>query len=136
MRASLDEFDTEPLAWHCLNGTVRFEQEGGIWLSRFEHGHRASDRFMQMANVEYQHGATCPAWRSRLDLLHRDPAARLAIQRIYGMTLTAHVSDQAFYVFQGKGGDGKSMTDGIIGELQGDYFRAAGPKTFLEGKDR
>jgi putative DNA primase/helicase len=136
MRSSLEEFDTDPLAWHCLNGTVRFEEEGGLWLSRFEQGHRAGDRFMHMANVEFRHAAQCPAWRARLDLLHRDPTARLAIQRIYGMTLTALVSDQAFYVFQGKGGDGKSMTNGIVGDLHGDYFRSTSPQTFLEGKQR
>jgi putative DNA primase/helicase len=136
MRASLDEFDTDPLAWHCLNGTVRFEEEGGFWFARFEQGHSAYDRFMQMANVEYRHAATCPEWRARLDLLHRDPVARLAIQRIYGMTLTALVSDQAFYVFQGKGGDGKSMTNSIVADLQGDYFRSTSPQTFLEGKQR
>jgi phage/plasmid-associated DNA primase len=81
-------------------------------------------------------GAACPQWRARLDLLHRDPVARVAIQRIYGMTLTALVSDQAFYVFQGKGGDGKSMTNSIVADLQGDYFRSTSPQTFLEGKQR
>jgi putative DNA primase/helicase len=136
MRASLDEFDTDPLAWHCRNGTIRFEQENGRWAARFEQGHCSADRFMNMANVEYRRGAECPAWRARIDLLHRDPAARLAIQRIYGMTLTALVSDQAFYVFQGKGGDGKSMTNSVVGDLQGDYFRSTSPQTFLEGKQR
>ena len=137
MRASLDEFDTEPLAWHCQNGTVRFEQEEGVgWTSRFEQGHSSGDRFMQMANVEFRRGAACPRWRDRLQMLHRDQAARVAIQRIYGMTLTALVSDQAFYVFQGKGGDGKSMTNSIVADLQGDYFRSTSPQTFLEGKQR
>lgn len=136
MRAGLDEFDTDPLAWHCLNGTVRFEEGAEGWSWRFDPGHRAGDRFMQMANVAYDEAADCPEWRARLDLLHRDPAARVAIQRIYGMTLTALVSDQAFYVFQGKGGDGKSMTNSVVADLQGDYFRSTSPQTFLEGKQR
>lgn len=136
MRANLDEFDTDPYAWHCLNGTVRFEREEGVWTCWFDQGHSASDMFMQMANVEFVRGAECPKWRERLDVLHHDPVARTAIQRIYGMTLTALVSDQAFYVFQGKGGDGKSMTNSIVADLHGDYFRSTSPQTFLEGKQR
>jgi P4 family phage/plasmid primase-like protien len=91
---------------------------------------------MQMANVEFAQGADCPQWRDRIDFLHHDPVARDAIQRIYGMTLTALISDQAFYLFQGKGGDGKSMTNSVVADLQGDYFRSTSPQTFLEGKQR
>jgi P4 family phage/plasmid primase-like protien len=69
-------------------------------------------------------------------VLHHDPVARTALQRIYGMTLTGLVSDQAFYVYQGRGGDGKSMTNSIVADLQGDYFRSTSPQTFLEGKQR
>lgn len=136
MRASLDDFDTDALAWHCLNGTVRFDEGAHGWSWRFLEGHRPEDRFMQMANVKFDKAAKCPKWRDRLDVLHRDPQARTAIQRIYGMTLTALTSDQAFYVFQGKGGDGKSMTNAVIADLQGDYFRSTSPQTFLEGKQR
>lgn len=136
MRATLDDFDTDPLAWHCLNGTVRFEEGPGGWGFRFERGHRAADMFMQMANVEYDARATAPKWIARLDSLHADPVARTALKRIYGMTLTALVSDQAFYVYQGRGGDGKSMTNSIVADLQGDYFRSTSPQTFLEGKQR
>jgi len=136
MRAALDDFDTDPLAWHCRNGTLRFVERDDGWRCRFDAGHRPEDMFMQMAAVDYDGAAECPAWRARLDLLHRDPVARDALQRLYGMTLTALTSDQAFYVFQGKGGDGKSMTNSIVGELQGDYFRSTSPQTFLEGRQR
>jgi P4 family phage/plasmid primase-like protien len=134
MRASLDDFDTDPLAWHCINGAIRFVEGPDGWEFRFEQGHRPGDRFMQMANVVFDAGAKCPAWRARLELLHRDVDARVAIQRIYGMTLTALTSDQAFYIFQGKGGDGKSMTNAMIAHIQGDYFRSTSPRTFLESK--
>lgn len=136
MRASLDDFDTDPYAWHCINGTVRFEEGPHGWDVSFQQGHSPDDMFMQMANVVFTRGAECPAWRSRLEVLHKDPDARLAIQRIYGMTLTQLVSDQAFYVYQGKGGDGKSMTNSIVADIHGDYFRSTSPQTFLEGKQR
>ncbi len=136
LRASLDDFDTDPMAYHVINGTLRFVEGEDGWACRFEPGHRPDDMFMQMANVVFDAKATCPAWRSRLELLHTDPVARVAIQRIYGMTLTALTSDQAFYVYQGKGGDGKSMTNSIAADIHGDYFRSTSPQTFLEGKQR
>lgn len=136
MRASLDDFDTDPLAYHVINGTVRFVEGDDGWSHEFLPGHRANDMFMQMANVMFDARAQCPAWRSRLELLHPDPVARVAIQRIYGMTTTALTSDQAFYVYQGKGGDGKSMTNSLVADLHGDYFRSTSPQTFLEGKQR
>lgn len=135
MRASIDDFDTDLYAFHCLNGTLRFTDNGPDgWTVDFTRGHDPTDMFMQIAAVEYDGRADCPAWRKRLDELHDDPVARTAIQRIYGMTLTGLISDQAFYIYQGKGGDGKSMTNGVIGQMLGDYFRSASPKTFLQSR--
>lgn len=128
------DFDAQPLAYHCSNGTVRFfEVTPGEWEHRFEPGHRPEDRFMQVANVAYDARAEASEWVRRMEVLHRDPAQRQAIQRIYGMTLTALISDQAFYIFQGKGQDGKSVTNDVICQLHGAYARKADPKTFLEG---
>lgn len=132
------DFDADPMAYHCANGTLRFfEQEGRAaaarWTYRFEPGHRAGDRFMQVASVDYDAAATAPAWVERLEVMHRDPEQRTALQRIYGMTLTALISDQAFYIFQGKGQDGKSVTNDVIFRLHGMYARRSDPKTFLEG---
>lgn len=128
------DFDADPMAYHCANGTLRFvEIERGRWQHRFEPGHRAADMFMQVSNAEYDADATAPAWIERMGVMHRDPEQRTALQRIYGMTLTALISDQAFYIFQGKGQDGKSVTNDVIFRLHGAYARRADPKTFLEG---
>ena len=128
------DFDAAPLAYHASNGTLRFaEAAPGQWGFTFEPGHRSADMFMQVANVAYDADADAPAWTERLEVMHRDPVARTAIQRIYGMTLTALISDQAFYIFQGKGQDGKSATNDVICQLHGMYARKADPKTFLEG---
>ncbi len=128
------DFDAQPLAYHAANGTVRFtEGREGQWSCTFEPGHRAQDRFMQVANVDYDADATCPEWTARMETMHHDPVQRQALRRIYGMTLTALISDQAFYIFQGKGQDGKSATNDVICQLHGMYARKADPKTFLEG---
>lgn len=136
MRAQLGDFDTDKMAYHCANGTLHFRIIDGKAQYRFEKGHRPADHFMQIANFTYDPDAKCPYWLERLNQLHDDPEQRTAIKRIYGMTLTGLISDQAFYVFQGKGNDGKSMTNDIIAEGHSDYFRSASPQTFLEGKQR
>lgn len=132
-QAWLADFDAQPLAYHCSNGTLRFVERDGQWRAEFAPGHRPRDRFIQIASVAYDPQAACPAWRARMELMHADPMQRTALQRIYGMTLTALISDQAFYIFQGKGQDGKSVTNDVICQLHGAYARKADPKTFLEG---
>lgn len=128
------DFDARPMAYHCANGTLSFERlPGGEWMHRFEPGHRPDDRFMQVANVAYDADAVASEWVKRMEVMHHDPVQRQALRRIYGMTLTALISDQAFYIFQGKGQDGKSVTNDIICQLHGAYARKADPKTFLEG---
>jgi phage/plasmid-associated DNA primase len=119
-QAWMRDFDAQPYAYHCTNGTLRFvETEAGRWEHCFEPGHRPEDRFMQISNVEYDPQARAPAWTARMEVMHRDPAQRMALQRIYGMGLTALISDQAFYIFQGKGQDGKSMTNDVMVQLHG-----------------
>ena len=134
------DFDRDPLAYHCSNGTLRFvlrqvqdERRKEQWEYSFEKGHRPREMFMQVANVAYEKGADAPHWFERMETMHHDPVTRTALRRIYGMTLTALISDQAFYIFQGKGQDGKSLTNDTICQLHGVYARKADPKTFLEG---
>lgn len=128
------DFDAQPMAYHCKNGTLRFEQDdAGKWGHRFDPGHNPADRFMQIANVVYDAKAKATSWIERMNVMHHDPVQRQALQRIYGMTLTALISDQAFYIFQGKGQDGKSVTNDVVCQLHGMYARKADPKTFLEG---
>lgn len=133
-QAWMRDFDAQPLAYHAANGTVRFIERGPKdWTFAFEAGHRPADRFMQVANVAYNAAIRPIEWAKRMEVMHHDPVQRQAIQRIYGMTLTALISDQAFYIFQGKGQDGKSATNDVICQLHGAYARKADPKTFLEG---
>lgn len=134
MRASLDEFDTDLYAYHCLNGTLRFIETQDGWVAKFDKGHRAEDMFMQVAAVHFDPKAKCPHWDARILELHDDPVGRTMLQRVYGMTLTGLISDQRFYIWQGPGNDGKSMTNDVVGSLHGDYFRSASPKTFLQSR--
>lgn len=137
LTARLDEFDTDPLAYNCRNGTLRFVEDAkapGGWRVTFRE-HDPADRFMQVADVDYVPDAQAPFWAERLALLTPDAEQLAALQVLYGYTLTGLTSDQAFYVHQGKGGDGKSATHLALAGLHGDYYRHAGIKTFLQGRD-
>jgi putative DNA primase/helicase len=132
--ASMDDFDRDPLAYNTLSGTLRFVKGPKGWSVTCA-PHDPADRLMQVANVEYDPKATCPIWTKRLAMLTPDAEQLEAFQVLYGYSLTGLTSDQAFYVHQGKGGDGKSATHLVLADLHGDYYRHAGIKTFLQGKD-
>jgi putative DNA primase/helicase len=136
LAARLEDFDTDPLAYNCLNGTLRFGQgKDGAWRVRFTE-HDPGDRFMQVANVIYDPDAVAPFWEERLALLTPDRQQLAAFRPLYGYTLTGLTSDQAFYVHQGKGGDGKSATHMALADLHGDYYRHSQIETWLQGRGR
>lgn len=143
LSALSEDFDRDPLAYNCRNGTLRFVcvgepdalHPGGRWEVRFA-PHDPADMLMQVADAVYEPGAACAFWTERLEQLHPDPQQLASLKLAYGYTLTGLTSDQAFYVHQGKGNDGKSATQRALGELHGSYCRHAGIKTFLQGAER
>jgi putative DNA primase/helicase len=130
-----EDFDRDPLLYNVMNGTLRFERVGEKWDVACR-PHDPADMLMQLADVEYQPKAECAFWRERLALLTPDVEQLEAFQLLYGYTLTGLTSDQAFYVHQGKGNDGKSTTHQALAELHGDYYRHASVRTFLQGNER
>lgn len=135
LSARLDQFDTDTLAYNVQNGTIRFRQSEAGWTVDFK-PHDPADMFMQMANVIYDPNAAGTFWTERLAMLTPDAEQLAAMQVLYGYTLTGLTSDQAFYVHQGKGGDGKSMTHLALADLHGDYYRHVGVNTWLRGREK
>ena len=134
LTAFLADFDTDELIYNTLNYTLRFAEVDGKWAVK-AHPHDPNDMLMQVANVLYDPKATATFWTERLEMLTPDPEQLAAFKPLYGYSLTGLSSDQSFYVHQGKGGDGKSMTHMALADLHGDYYRHAGIKTFLQGRD-
>lgn len=131
--ARLEDFDTDPLAFNVLNGTLRFvRREGGGWGVRHS-PHDPTDKIMQLANVIYDPKADYPKWRERMELIQPEPDQRRFLQQRYGYCLTGLISEQKWFVDQGRGGDGKSVSNMAIANLMGDYYRHAGIETFLQG---
>jgi putative DNA primase/helicase len=130
------DFDTDPLALNLQNGTLRFFQdEKKKWTVRCD-PHDPEDRLMQIAGVEYREGAKSPRWSDRMKLVQPQKDQRDMLQQIYGYTLTGLISEQKWFLYQGKGGDGKSATNEVVSKMLGDYARHANIQTFLEGAQR
>lgn len=133
LRAWSEDFDTDPLTYNVLNGTLRFrEREGGGWGLDFQAGHEPADMISQLADVEYDPAAQCPQWTDRLELVQPDAEVRGVLPRKYGQTLTGLTDCEEFYVEKGRGGDGKTKTHEIIAAIHGDYYRHSPVKTFLQ----
>lgn len=132
MTARIDGFDQDPLALNLQNGTLRFfQREGGGWDARLD-AHEPTDRFMQIARFVYDRDALCPEWIERMKLIQPKKDQRALLQQLYGYCLTALTSEQKWFIYQGRGGDGKSLTNHVIAEEMGDYFRHADVSTFLK----
>jgi putative DNA primase/helicase len=134
LSARLADFDTCPYRYNVQNGTLRFVRREAGWQVQFT-PHDPADMLMQIANVDYEPAASAPFWQKRIEMLTPDPEQRAAFRPLYGYTLLGLVSDQSFYVHQGKGGDGKSMTHIALFNMHGDYARHAGINTFLQGRE-
>lgn len=129
--AALDDFDRESAALNVLNGTLRFERdESEGWFARLD-PHAAADRISRIAAVRYDPNADAPLWRAHVERMQPDPLMRAYIQRIFGYAMLGRGREQAFFVFQGRGGDGKSTTVNTVRRVLGAYAAAADVRMFL-----
>ena len=124
-------------AFACANGTVRLRRdagpEGGV---SFEPGWRRSDRITLAARAAFRPEATAPSFEAFLARVQPDPAMRDYLQRVIGYTLFLGNSEQKFFVFQGKGGDGKSTFLNAISYALGDLVGDAQVHSFLATDQR
>lgn len=137
LTAERDDFDRDPFALNCLNGTLRIVRQSGApgWRIAFA-PHDPADRLTRLANVEYDPDARCPGWEENLAQVLPDAPVRDFFQKCVGYSATGDVSEQVIFMLQGRGGDGKSTVMNVLRAVFGDYTRGASAKTFMEGPDR
>jgi putative DNA primase/helicase len=138
LAVSIEEFDADPYAFNCRNGTLRFHridlppgapEEWGVQL----HPHNPEDMISRMAEVEFDPLAACPGFLKRLERLQPEADQREFMRRIFGYAVQGLRSEQVFVVAQGKGGDGKSLTHVVFSAIFGDYYKHADVQSFLQG---
>lgn len=84
----------------------------------------------------YDPAAQAPGWLAHLARVLPDEGARGHFQRWMGYCLFAGNGEQRILILQGRGGDGKSTSMGVIRRILGGYAAAPNVMTFLEGPQR
>lgn len=132
----LEAFDHDPLAFNVRNGTLRFAKVSGGWEMRFSAAHDPADRITRVMEVDYDPKATAPRWNKAIAAWQPAAPMRDFLARISGYGATGDTSEQAFFIYQGLGGDGKSTFIGALRRIMGDYAATADVKTFLDTGQR
>jgi putative DNA primase/helicase len=138
LAARREDFDQDPLAFNLQNGTLRFvapspdPSRAEKWRIRVDK-HEPRDMIMQISAFSYEPKAECVEWKRRLELVQPEADQRRLLQAIFGYCLTGLTSEQKWFVWQGRGGDGKSLTNTVIADGMGDYYRHSDVKTWLKG---
>ncbi len=130
----LDQFDRDPLALNVQNGTVRFyKDQTGLWQVRLD-SHDARDRITRICAFAWKPDASRARWDAHLAKTMPDLWERKFLMRQLGYVASGLRHEQVFFIWQGRGGDGKSVTSGVIRRVLGSYAASADVKTFLEDK--
>lgn len=139
----LDAFDADAFALNCANGTVRFvKRKGAVKASpeqeRFEavlHPHDPKDLITRVAPFAWRPGIKSEIWEAHLARCIPDAVELRFLARIFGYCALGLGREQVFFLFQGKGGDGKSVTVNAARRVLGGYAANADVKTFLADKN-
>jgi putative DNA primase/helicase len=137
MRASVADFDADPLALNVSNGTLRFSRrepgagDGDEDPVRFT-PHDRADLITRLAPVEYDPEAACPVYDAALARVQPDDAVRRHLHCWGGVSLTGDVSLQRMAFWYGRGGNMKSTLLDIWAHVAGDYATTIGAESFLD----
>lgn len=129
----VEDFDRDPLSLNVQNGTLRFCRDGeGRPRLAFAPLHDPADRFTRIAKARWDPGARAPVFAGVLAFAQPEADMRTYLQRVMGYCSTGDTSEQKFFVFQGKGGDGKSTIVGAVRDTLGSYATTVAIETFLD----
>jgi len=112
------DLDAHPYLLNTINYTLDLESGDIVSLP-----HRREDYLTACAPVEYQPGATCPAWLLFLDRIFNGDAALIQFMaRIVGYSLTGDTSEQCFFFCYGTGSNGKTVFFETLSMLFGEDY--------------
>jgi putative DNA primase/helicase len=110
-----EDFDRDPWALNCLNGTLDL-RTGKL------RPHERADYLTKLCPVEYHPDATCPLWERSLSRILDGKSNLLDyVQRAVGYSLTGNVSEHVLFFLYGTGANGKSTFLLTLLWLLGDY---------------
>lgn len=141
-----DALDADPLAFNCLNGTLRFVQEPDPecpdptivrlkWTVRLD-PHAREDRITHLAPVAYDPEAACPQWDANLERFQPAETVRLFLRDYHGYALTGLTGGQNFVYNWGGGANFKSTFIEALSRLFGPYAQTLNPESFTGQQQR
>ena len=123
--AEPDDFDSDRLAFNCLNGVLNLK-------NRTFRDHSPEDNFTQLANVVYDPNATCSLWDSFMqDTFQGNQRMIDLVHRWFGHCLTGDISEHNLVIGIGDGGNGKNvLLDSVCG-MMSDYACESAPDLIM-----
>lgn len=121
-----DEFDSDPWALNCKNGTLCLKT-GQL------RPHDPADNLTQLADVVFDPQADCPLWNRFMGetfLLNTNMIDFL--YRWFGYCTTGQKTEHALPIFHGSGQNGKNVLLDTICGLLGDYAGEAAPDLIIQ----
>jgi putative DNA primase/helicase len=131
LSVEIDAFDRDPYALNFRNGTLRLVGAGGRFAARLDE-HDPGDRITRLIDIDYDPAAAAPLFRKVVDESLPDPELRAFTQRALGYGSTGATHEQAMFICQGLGRDGKSTILDACRETLGGYGAVGSVATFLE----
>ncbi|HET7111715.1 MAG TPA: phage/plasmid primase, P4 family [Gemmatimonadales bacterium] len=124
-----DVFDSDPWALNTPGGVL--DLRTGVMGP-----HNPDALCSKMTAVAPDMDAGCPTWHSfLLEATNGQPDVIRYLQRVIGYCLTGQVSEQAFWMLWGPGGNGKSVFLNTVTGILGDYARTAPMDTFTSANN-
>jgi len=119
------QLDRDPMLLNLLNGTLDL-RNGGL------RNRAPEDYCTKVCPVAYDPDATCPHWdRFVREVFQADRELIAYVQRALGYSLTGNVSEQALFVCEGGGANGKSTLLNILLDLLGADYGMKAPTDLL-----
>jgi putative DNA primase/helicase len=125
--------DRIPLLFNCQNGILNLED----LKTRKTCGilpHEQSQLLGLISPVSYDPLAPYPEFQRFLERIIPEIKVRKFLQRLAGYSLTGLTSEHCFFIFYGKGRNGKSTFVETMMFVLGRYARTANGDTFLSGR--
>lgn len=120
------DLDADPWLFNCANGTLDL-RTGTL------REHRQSDLLTKLSPVAYDAAATADRWERFLsEVFGEDEDLIGFVRRMCGYLLTGDTREQCFFLFTGKGSNGKSVLVNTLAHILGEYAKGTPVTTFLE----
>jgi putative DNA primase/helicase len=116
-----DQMDQNPVLLNVVNGTLNL-------LTGTLQPHNPENYITKLANVKFDPAAKCPRWVSFLnEIFKSNQNLTMYVQKVLGYSVSGETKEQAFFIFLGRGANGKSTMLNLIADLLSDEYVAFSP---------